>query len=149
MEIISMRRESALMSATLQPMLDVMLIKNANKVPIRHFAAVFCQKMRMTVIASPRNALILDAVVMENVFSCRVQKKRLAFAKSLMLVCFVMNHVDVEKPKQFWKIKSRVWMAANVFLITKTVIHTNVIAKTDFTENFAKKSVHAIPSKQR
>ena len=101
MEIISMRRESALMSATLQPMLDVMFIKNANKVPIRHFAAVFCQKMRTTVIASPRNALILDAVVMENVFSCRVQKKRLAFAKSLMLVCFVMNHVDVEKPKQF------------------------------------------------
>ena len=94
----------------------------------------------MTVPVNPRNALIVVVTVMENVFSFQALNKRSAFVKSLMLDCFVKNHVVVQEPKlKCWQTKILVLMVEFVCLRVKAVIHTNATAKRDSMENSARK----------
>ena len=118
----------------------VMISKSAYKVPIRYFANVSCLKVKTTVPVNQRNALITVVTVMENVFCFRAPKKSLAFVKSPMLVCFVINHVVAQEPKlKFWQTKSLASMVEFVSLRVKAVIRINVTAKRDSMEIIVRK----------
>ena len=87
------------MSVMWTQMLVAMSINNANKGLIRRFVNASYLKMKTMVTVNPRNVLIMDATVMENVFCNQAQRKKLVFVKSLILDCFVMNHDGAQKPK--------------------------------------------------
>ena len=93
---ISMRLNIASMNVTWTQIPVAVTINNANKGLIRHFVNVSYQKMKTMVTVNQRNVLNMDATVMESVSCNRAQRKKLVFAKLLILDCFVMNHVDAQ-----------------------------------------------------
>ena len=96
MIVISMRLNIASMNVTWTQILVAMTINNANKGLIKHFVNVSYLKMKTMVTVNQRNVLNMDVTVTESVSCNRAQRKKLVFAKSLILDCFVMNHVCVQ-----------------------------------------------------
>ena len=120
--------------------MDVIAIKSAYKVQIRHFVNVSCLKVKMTVPVNLRNALITVVTAMENVFCFQAPKKSLVFVKYLMLDCFVINHVVVQELKlKFWQTKILASMVEYVFLRVKAGIRINVTVKRDSMEIIVRK----------
>ena len=120
--------------------MDVIAIKSAYKVLIRHFVNVSCLKVKMTVPVNLRNALITVVTAMENVFCFQAPKKSLVFVKSPMLVCFVINRVVAQEPKlKLWQTKSLASIVEFVSLRVKAVIHINVTVTRDSMEIIVRK----------